>query len=159
MNIEAIKNHFVKNRAEIAVAYNEAIAHRELVAEINAMIKGIAEEVLKENDFKIADNFISAVENNEIKDYDLIYFLADSDAYNNAFYEKVKDNKKYYDFFEMELGSYDPRMGFYEASWGFEYDKKLVDLVRSYKIDPNKSYDKGIIDKEIEIIGELLSIM
>ena len=52
-------------------------------------------------------------------------------------------------------------MGYYEANYGYHFDadKKLVDLVRAYHINPLKRYDNELIEKELIIIGNIVKFL
>lgn len=160
LEISEIQKHFEKNIVEIKSAFQEAVSRREKVAEIKQYIESVVKEVLAENEFKVLFGYNEVIGVDIVKDIDYIYFIDNEqvESYNKAFFEKVKDNKKYYDFFELELGYFEPRMGYYEAGRGshFEQDKKLVKLVRAYKENPSNDYDLDLLEKEFNIVSELM---
>lgn len=158
--ISEVQKHFEKNIVEIKSAFIEALARREQVAEMKKYIESVVKEVLSENNFNVLFGYEDVIDIKVVKEIDHIYFIDNEqvEAYNKAFFEKVKENKKYYEFFELELGSFESRMGYYEANRGshFEQDKKLVKLVRAYKENPSKEYDLDLLEKEFNLVSELM---
>lgn len=163
MNLHAIKKHVLKNKEEILKAYAVSMERRADVAEMKVIIENAIKEVLAENEFKIMFGYDEVIGVKIIKEVDHVYFIDNElvEEYNKAFFEKIKNNKKYYDFFGLELGSYHEKMGYYEANYGyyFDADKKLVDLVRAYHINPLKRYDIELIEKELIIIGNIVKFL
>lgn len=163
MNLQAIKNHVFKNKEEILKAYAVSMERRADVAEMKVIIENVIKEVLEENEFKVLFGYDEVIGVKIIKDVDHVYFIDNElvEEYNKAFFEKIKNNKKYYEFFGLEYGSYHNKMGYYEANYGYHFDadKKLVDLVRAYEVKPFKCYDNDVIEKELIIIGNIVKLL
>lgn len=163
MNINDIKKHVFKHKLEILEAYAVSMERRAEVAEMKLIIENVIKEVLEENEFKVLFGYNEVIGVDIIKEVDHVYFIDNEmvEEYNKAFFEKVKNNKKYYEYFGLELGSYHDKMGYYEANHGyhFEADKKLVDLVRGYDLNPSKKYGNELLEKEIKIIGDIVKLL